>query len=333
MKIVLESKHVGYTGGGVYTAQLAKAFFKIFGKIYIKGNIFTNTDFINTDLDSYEKYDGSFQPDLFIAISQLGGIKPIGKKNAHVCFYPLTPEIHSKYVDYYHTYDCAICLNEFVENEQKKYWNLKSYVVYPFVDINKFHIGVKKDIILNVGNYFYLTNEYNNSKNQHMVIDWFIKNELYKKYKLIMVGNMVTDDYYEQLCKMINKTKFDALNKQLILTNYNIELFYNIPAKDLVEYYSNAKYLIHAMGYGRKMEYATEHFGIVAIEAMASGCQPIVHNSGGCKDIDGTIAWNEFEDIIDLMGETNTTELREKSKKYSFENMLKQVQNFVDDFL
>ena len=43
--------------------------------------------------------------------------------------------------------------------------------------------------------------------------------------------------------------------------------------------------------------YTTEHFGIVAIEAMASGCQPIVHNSGGCKDIDGVWVWNNFEDM------------------------------------
>lgn len=328
MKIVIQTNHIDFTGGGKYSVQLATSFSE-FGNVYFKGNFFNDSKLIGQNIN-IKKYDNSFEPDIFIAISHFGGIQPIGKINIHVCMFPLTSSIHPQMEDTFKLYDYAICLNEFVEEEQKQKWGLDSFIINPYVDDDVFESGDKEDIILNVGNYFYLPQEYNNSKNQHLVIDWFIKNNLYKKYKLIMTGSIITPHYYDGLLKKTKKSYFDYQKNKLIVKDYNIEILNNVPFNRLVELYSKSKYLVHAMGFNSRNNYATEHFGIVAIEAMASGCQPIVHNSGGCKDIDGVRVWNDFNDIIPLMKETEPKQLQELAKRYSFENTLKQTGKFLE---
>lgn len=46
-----------------------------------------------------------------------------------------------------------------------------------------------------------------------------------------------------------------------------------------------------------------EHFGITVVEAMSAGCIPIVHNSGGPKEIVGDtgFVWSSAEDIPSLL--------------------------------
>ena len=90
--------------------------------------------------------------------------------------------------------------------------------------------------------------------------------------------------------------------------------------------YPSAKFLIHANGYGRSDPAQTEHFGIVAIEAMLSGVQPIVHNSGGCREIEGVWTWDNWDDLTHLIQRaTNPVQLREFGKAYNPERMAQAV--------
>jgi glycosyltransferase involved in cell wall biosynthesis len=45
-----------------------------------------------------------------------------------------------------------------------------------------------------------------------------------------------------------------------------------------------------------------EHFGITVVEAMSAGCVPVVHNSGGPKEIVGNCGflWQTIEEIPDI---------------------------------
>jgi glycosyltransferase involved in cell wall biosynthesis len=52
-----------------------------------------------------------------------------------------------------------------------------------------------------------------------------------------------------------------------------VTLLQNVPFKEFLETLSKAKAYLHIMPY--------DHFGISVVEAMASGCVPVVHRSGG----------------------------------------------------
>ncbi|MBE3116117.1 glycosyltransferase [Candidatus Bathyarchaeota archaeon] len=55
-----------------------------------------------------------------------------------------------------------------------------------------------------------------------------------------------------------------------------VKFYPDLPAQEKLELLSNAKIYLHTM--------VGEHFGISIVEAMASGCLPIVHNSGGMRE-------------------------------------------------
>ena len=66
-----------------------------------------------------------------------------------------------------------------------------------------------------------------------------------------------------------------ATVKKLGLTE-RIKFYPDLPAQQKLALLSSAKVYLHTM--------VGEHFGISIVEAMASGCIPIVHNSGGMKE-------------------------------------------------
>lgn len=67
----------------------------------------------------------------------------------------------------------------------------------------------------------------------------------------------------------------EATVKKMDLTE-RIKFYPDLPAQQKLQLLSNAKVYLHTM--------VGEHFGISIVEAMASGCIPIVHNSGGMKE-------------------------------------------------
>ena len=63
-----------------------------------------------------------------------------------------------------------------------------------------------------------------------------------------------------------------------------------------------------------------EHFGIAPIEALASGCVTLVHNSGGMTEfIPEEFRWTTYEDlkakIIQWLGTPDQSENWEKRKE------------------
>jgi glycosyltransferase involved in cell wall biosynthesis len=76
---------------------------------------------------------------------------------------------------------------------------------------------------------------------------------------------------------------------------------------------STATHFWSANGYGRTDPAQVEHFGIVVLEAIASGAIPIVHKSGGAPDIDGAITWERPEELADLtLSNVSAPQLSEK---------------------
>lgn len=76
-----------------------------------------------------------------------------------------------------------------------------------------------------------------------------------------------TDEYSVPTLKKL-KTLIDALQ-----VKDRVKLQTNVPTNDLKETLAKTKVYLHVMPY--------DHFGISVVEAMASGCVPLVHRSGG----------------------------------------------------
>jgi len=81
-----------------------------------------------------------------------------------------------------------------------------------------------------------------------------------------IAGRIKSRTYYIACKKYIDKKKIS-----------NVKLFPNISRSELVTLLKNAKVFLHSKRY--------EHFGIATVEAIAAKCIPIVHNSGGQREV------------------------------------------------
>ena len=110
-------------------------------------------------------------------------------------------------------------------------------------------------------------------------------------------------EYDVVMFSRLHPDKFTVLNSlndfhvAVIGSNYGfkppswVDVYENATFKQVVNILSRSKVSIHAKGFGeyeggRKSE--AEHFGQTIIEAMASGCVPIVPNAGGPVEIVGS---------------------------------------------
>ena len=162
--------------------------------------------------------------------------------------------------------------SEFTKLFIEKNWNLKVTQVHnPLVSLSEIKPQLNKEnIILNVGRFF----KQLHSKRQDVIVELFKQlvdsnPEMFKSWKLVLIGTPEDDEYLEQIKKMAQ--------------GYKIEIKTDISRKSLIENYKKAAIYWHATGYGvNEMQHPekVEHFGITTIEAMAAGCVPIVINKG-----------------------------------------------------
>ena len=69
--------------------------------------------------------------------------------------------------------------------------------------------------------------------------------------------------------------QLQTLTKKLDVAN-RVQIYPNASAEQKIELLKKAKIYLHTM--------VGEHFGISIVEAMAHGCLPIVHDSGGMRE-------------------------------------------------
>jgi len=136
-------------------------------------------------------------------------------------------------------------------------YSLKCKVLYPPVNTEDFNSSPKKeDLVVSIG-------RFNSFKKFELLIKAFTH---IKNGKCIIIGsvyNYTSFRYLKKLRRLTNKLK---LNDRVVLTvNSSLHTLKNVLSK--------AKIYVHCAFF--------EHFGISVVEAMASGCVPIVHKSGG----------------------------------------------------
>lgn len=144
--------------------------------------------------------------------------------------------------------DEFIANSHFIQNRISKFYRRPSTVIHPFVDFDKFQkINIPRE------NFFLAVGRLTPYKKFDLIVETF--NNL--GYPLKIVGTGVAS---KKLQKMANK---------------NIEFLGYVSDEKLIQLYHQAKALIFPQA---------EDFGIIPLEAMASGCPVIAYKKGGALE-------------------------------------------------
>lgn len=168
----------------------------------------------------------------------------------------------------------VLVYSQYVKNYIDKWWKVKSLIFPPAVNNKEFQTRPKENIILSVGRFFPLPH----SKKQEVLVHAFkkMREDGLKEWKLVLAGGV--DEQAKDYLNMI-KEKAKSLP---------VDVRTNLSYSDLLDLYSRAKVYWHAAGFGQNLEKypeRAEHFGITTLEAMASGCVPLVYPAGGQREI------------------------------------------------
>ena len=169
-------------------------------------------------------------------------------------------------------YKTIICNSKFTKSYVDQTYGVNSQVIYPPVDVKSFREAKKENIILSVGRFF----GFLHSKKQEVLIEAFKKmvDKGLSGWSFILAGGLDDKDYLKKLKKGSS--------------GYPIEFLPNVSLGELRKLYAKAKVFWHAAGFGEDLishPQKAEHFGISTVEAMASGCVPIVYKAGGLLEI------------------------------------------------
>jgi len=174
--------------------------------------------------------------------------------------------------------DCVVCNSFFTKRIIDQEFGVNTKVVYPPVPVEELKPLRKGNIILSVSRFSQLMQ----AKRQDILINGFKqmlkadRSGFLSGWKLILAGGTEVGekDFVKQLRRMVG--------------GYPIEIITNPSFKNLQSLYGRAKIFWSAAGFGineDKEPEKVEHFGITTVEAMASGCVPLVVGKGGQKEI------------------------------------------------
>jgi glycosyltransferase involved in cell wall biosynthesis len=155
-----------------------------------------------------------------------------------------------------------LAVSDFTKWRIKKFWNRESQTVYPPVDIQSFSQvfdSTDRDGVISIGRF---TPEKNHLL--QLEIARRLPNLTFK-----ICGSAKTP-YYQRWFNYV-KAKAEEMDLR------NVEFYPNIPFEKLVALIGESMFFLHTMFH--------EDFGLTTAEAIAGGCVPIVHDSGGQKEV------------------------------------------------
>ncbi len=233
-------------------------------------------------------YDYTFSTQSFSAFE--GALLNKAKKNiAYVHF----PEIHYSYdhsglkrKTYLWLYkswlekdinrlDMVFCNSNYTKSWIEKYWGkmgiTNPIVVYPPVDLDPFWcnkpLNKRTKRVVYVGRFI--------PQKRHEILKK-LATEL-PNIEFVSIGGLRDSE----------EKWFEQLSKDLPI-NYKVKP--NLPGPELIKTLQDSPIYCHLM--------EGEHFGIAPMEALASGCLTLVHNSGGSGEfIPPEYRWNNFEEL------------------------------------
>ena len=190
----------------------------------------------------------------------------------------------------------------------KKYYGKTSEVIYPPVETNRFFISKKEEI----EDYFLFVSRLVPYKKCDLVIQAF--NDLKLPLKIIGSG-----------------PKKESLQK---LAKSNIEFLGYLSDEEMAKYYSRAKAFVFA---------SEEDFGIVPVEAMASGRPVIAFNRGGATEtvVHGKtgLLFDEqtpqclTDAVLNFKDTFDPKEIRAQAEKFNTESFVRNFSKYIESVL
>lgn len=188
--------------------------------------------------------------------------------------------------------------SRFVEEVVRDSLHRSSIVVHPPVDIETFMPPVKnqrrEDFVITISGF--------SPKRRLERVPYIAKRV--KSARFLMIGK--ADAYSLATLKKLKRLI------RILDVKDRVELLTNIPRSTLLDLLSRAKVYLHVM--------PQEHFGISIVEAMASGCVPVVHRSGGPwldilneKQAEYGYAYNTIEEAAEFIRILLTDETTRKN--------------------
>ena len=154
-----------------------------------------------------------------------------------------------------------VCNSIFTEESLRSVFtdlNNETYIVYPPVDLSQFSCpySERPESIASLG-------RFTPEKRQ---LDQIKLAEQLPEIDFKIIGFVFSQKYFDDCQAYINTHHVE-----------NVKLLPNLAFDDLISALQSSKYFLHTL--------ENEPFGITAVQAIAAGCIPIVHDSGGQREV------------------------------------------------
>ncbi|MGQ9506351.1 MAG: glycosyltransferase [Candidatus Bathycorpusculaceae bacterium] len=173
-----------------------------------------------------------------------------------------------------------LAVSDFTKWRIKKYWNRESRTVYPPVDISSFSQvfnNKAREGVISVGTFY--------PEKNHLLQLEIAKHLPDVTFRIC--GSAESSFYWKWFLHVKAKAEETDLK--------NVEFYPNIPFSKLVELIGESKFFIHTM--------INEDFGLATCEAIAGGCLPVVHDSGGQREVVPYrfLRWNNVKEAAKIL--------------------------------
>jgi len=158
-----------------------------------------------------------------------------------------------------------LSISEYVACLCKEAWGMDSQVVYFPVSYGNWEpVSISpRDGVITIGRF----SPEKNQAEQITIAETLDKANISPPVRIVgAVATSLSHRLYQKLRNEIERKRFA-----------NVTLHPNLPQGEAISLAQSSKVFLHTM--------RNEHFGIAVVEAIAAGCVPIVHDSGGTKEI------------------------------------------------
>jgi glycosyltransferase involved in cell wall biosynthesis len=193
------------------------------------------------------------------------------------------------------SYDTVMANSEFTRGWIERMWKTEADVLFPPIQVQRLHPApVREKAVVTVGRFF--APGLGHAKRQQEMVEFFAAAHRAGRlpgWRMYVVGGM--EDSQRGYVEQVRAAGAGA----------PVEVITNAPRPRVEELLSTSSVFWSATGYGSnedEMPWASEHFGMTTVEAMAGGCVPVVIDMAGQKeivreDVDG-YRWSTPEQLV-----------------------------------